>query len=117
MTSRARPFLPFGPRQERWLTALAVLGLVAINGAFLYVAFFDRAALAATLADPVAWVLMAEALLLVALGAWLVHRSGLRAPGWEAFVVLSLLGSLAFSVPAFLLLASRRARAAAAGGS
>jgi len=109
--------LPFTVPQERGLAALAAVGLLALNGVFVYVAILDRDALAAALADPVAWALMAEALLLVALGAALVHRAGLRAPGWKAFVVLSLLGSLAFSVPAFLLLASRRARAASGDGT
>ena len=41
--------------------------------------------------------------------AVLIARLGLRRPGWVAFVVLSIVGSLAFSVPAFLLWHLRKA--------
>jgi hypothetical protein len=102
---------PFTRFQENLLLALGVLGLVVPNGVFLFHALLDPAPLHAALANPVAVVFIAEALGLMALFAWLIHHLGFRSPGWLAFVVLSLVGSMAFSIPAFLFLLSRRARA------
>ena len=55
-------------------------------------------------------VFMGEAFLLLLLFAWLIKIRGLTRPGWLTFtpLVLSLLGSMAFSVPAFLLLHARK---------
>ncbi|MDT0630720.1 hypothetical protein RQM47_07035 [Rubrivirga sp. S365] len=85
------------------LWALAFVGLVGLNGPFLYYALFRPDVVAAAQQNPVALVFMAEAFVLVGFGAWGIARLGLRRPGWLAFVALSIAGSLAFSVPAFLL--------------
>lgn len=57
-----------------------------------------------------ALVLITEAFLLMFLFAWLIHHLKFRSPGWLAFIVMSHVGSMVFSVPAFLYLASRNAR-------
>ena len=103
---------PFTSIQEKLLLALAAFGFAVPNGCFLYVVFTDPATFQAALANPIALVFIAEAFLLMFLGAWLIHRWGVRSPGWKAFIVLSLIGSLAFSIPTYLWLASRSARAA-----
>jgi len=50
----------------------------------------------------VALVFIIEAFLLMFLFAWVIRYLGFRSPGWLAFIIMSLLGSMVFSVPAFL---------------
>jgi len=101
---------PFTSPQERLLLGLAIFGLVVPNGVFLYYSIAQPAALHAALANPAALVFVVEAFILMFLFAWLIHRSGFRSPGWLAFIIMSLVGSMVFSVPAFLYLTSRHAR-------
>ena len=100
----------FTRTQEKFLIALAVVGLVVPNGLFVYYSLFAPAVLRAAFTSPVALVFILEAFLLMILFAWLIHHGGLRSPGWLAFRVMSLVGSMAFSVPAFLYLANRKAQ-------
>jgi hypothetical protein len=104
---------PFSQSHERMLLALALFGLFVPNGVFLYCFFATPEVVKGALGNPVALVFMAEAMLLMLLCAWLVARLELRSPGWPVFILASLVGSLAFSVPAFLYLASRNARRSA----
>ena len=99
----------FTRTQKNFLIAMAIFGLVVPNGLFLYYSLFAPAALRAALANPVALVFMFEAFFLMVLLAWLIHHRGFRLPGWLAFIIMSLAGSMAFSVPAFLYLTSRKA--------
>lgn len=108
-SSRIKPFTPI---QEKLLLALAAFGLVVPNGFFLYYSLVAPAALHAALSNPVALVFITEAFFLMFLFAWVIRFWGLRSPGWLAFIAMSLLGSMVFSVPAFLYLASRNARKA-----
>ena len=101
---------PFTAAQEKVLLVVAIFGLIVPNGFFLYYLFFHPAAFHATLRNPVALVFIIEAFLLMFLFAWLIRRLRFRSPGWLAFIIMSLLGSMVFSVPAFLYLASRNAR-------
>jgi hypothetical protein len=103
---------PFTPTQEKLLLALAIFGLIIPNGFFLYYSLVSPAALHASLSNPVALVFITEAFLLMFLCAWLIHHMGLRSPGWRSFIAMSLVGSMVFSVPAFLYFASRDARKA-----
>ena len=90
-----------------WLAAL--VGLGPINGVFLWALFTRPDLVAAAQSNPVSLVFLAEAFVLTALGAFVVWQLGLTRPGWVVFVALSLAGSLAFSVPAFVLWHLRRA--------
>ena len=101
---------PFTTTQERLLLALSVFGLIVPNGFFLYYSLFAPAALHAAFSNPVALVFMTEAFLLMFLFAWVIRQSGFRSPGWLAFIIMSLFGSMVFSVPAFFYFASRNAR-------
>ena len=101
---------PFTTAQEKFLLVLAIFGLVGPNGCFLYYSLAAPPVLHAALGNPVALVFIAEAFLLMFLFGWLIHRMGFRSPGWLAFILMSLIGSLAFSVPAFFYFASRHAR-------
>lgn len=94
------------------LIGVAIVGLFGLNGVFVYYALFHPDVLAAAMRNPVSLVFMLEAFLMVAFAAWGIRLVGLERPGWFWFVVLSLLGGLAFSVPAFLLLHLRKDRRA-----
>jgi hypothetical protein len=90
-------------RERMALGALAVLGLVGVNGAFAYGAFVAPGDLAAALANPVSAAFVVEALVLVGLLGWMLSRRGLSRLHWAWFVALSLVGSIAFSLPVALL--------------
>jgi len=95
-------------RAERiGLTILGAVGVVGINGAFVYALWAQPDALTAALANPVAAAFMVEALVLVGLLAYLLPRWGVSRLGWGWFVILSLLGSLAFAIPVALLHGAR----------
>ncbi len=100
----------FTERQEKMLAGLATFGLIVPNGCFLYYSLVRPSALVAAIANPVALVFICEAFFLMFFLAWLLHKGGFRTPGWRAFIVMSLVGSLMFSVPATLYFASRNAR-------
>jgi len=89
---------------------LAIFWLVVPNGLFLYYALVAPTSLQAALMNPIALVFITEAFPLMAVFSWLIHRLGIRSPGWLVFIIMSLVGSMAFSVPAFLYLASRKSR-------
>lgn len=103
------PTGPLGSGERAMLLAVAIVGAVILNGTFLYVLLARPDLLRAALADPIAWVLMAEALLVTAVFGWWLARKQRRRPGGIWFVVLSLLGGLAFSLP-FVILAADRDR-------
>lgn len=101
---------PFTSAQEKCLLGLAIFGLTVPNGLFLYHAIFNPDIMRAALANPIAQVFIAEAFLLMFLFAWFIHRQGFRSPGWLAFIIMSLVGSMVFSIPAFLYLLNRKAQ-------
>lgn len=95
-------------RAERfWLTVLAATGLLGINGVFLWSLYARPDALESALANPLALAFVIEAMLLVVTLAWLFRKWRLSRLGWGWFVVLSLVGSLAFAIPVALLLPRR----------
>jgi hypothetical protein len=97
---------PFSPAESQALAILAAAGFLVPNGIFVYFAVTDSALLLAALANPIAAVFIVEAFFLTALFAWLLGRDGSHRPSALGFVILSLLGSLAFSVPLTLRLVS-----------
>lgn len=101
---------PLSSNAEKILLALAVFGFIGPNGCFVYFALTDFGRVMGALRNPVSLVFIAEAFALMVLMAWLLHHWGWRRPTWGGFIVLSLLGSLLFSVPLCLYLASRAAR-------
>ena len=94
---------PYSRAERFWLVSLAVFGFVAVDGAFVYGAFFQGEALAHAMRNPIAAAFIVEALLLVLVFAYLLRRWGVSQlhPGW--FVVFSLIGSMAFALPVALL--------------
>ena len=98
---RFRPYTPL-------LWTLALAGLLGINAAFLYGAFWRPDLIGPALSNPISVAFIVEALVLTAFGTWAVWLLGFRRPGPVAFVVLSFIGSLAFSVPLLILLHLRK---------
>jgi len=89
--------------ERLWLWTLAAVGLLVVNGGFLYGVLVDPAVLASAMRNPVSVAFQVEAFLLLAALTYLLPKWGVsRLPrGW--FVALALLGSLAFALPVALL--------------
>jgi hypothetical protein len=96
------------PRERRVLWVLSVLGLLGPNGVFVYCAVFRWHDLPEAMRNPVAAAFIFEAFVVMGLLAWLVRRFRIGVLPWAVFVLLSLVGGLAFSIPVFLLWRSRR---------
>lgn len=89
------------------LLVFALLALVGPNGLYLY-AFFTQPELnQAAMQNPVALAFMIEAMMLLALFLWYVYRVTRSWAQVGLYLVLTFLGSLAFSFPLFLYLRSR----------
>lgn len=91
-----------GRGESATLLAVALVGLVGPNGAFLCFSLAEPNLLDSFLSHPLALAFLAETVGLMLLGCWLLRRTGAEIPTVLAFVLLSLLGSLLFSVPLFL---------------
>lgn len=81
------------------LLAAAIAGFLLINCPFLYFALIATEVYSAGMQNGLALIFIAEAFLLTALIAYIIARMGWKQPGWVFFVGMSLLGSLAFSIP------------------
>jgi hypothetical protein len=92
------------------LVVLGVVGILAVNGAFVYGLLFQPDAVRSALANPVALAFIVEALVLVGVFAHLFERWGVSRLWWGWFVLLSLLGSMAFALPVVLLFPRRDRR-------
>ena len=90
------------------LGAVAVIGLVGVNGVFLYSVIFRPDLVEQALGNLYAMVFIAEAFILLPLFSFLISIAKLKSPNWFGFLVLSLLGSLAFSIPFSILLWARK---------
>ena len=94
--------------QRRVLIAVALLGLLGPNGVFVYYALARWDALLGAMQHPVTLAFVIDALAAMALLAVGIARWPLGRWGWKAFVLLSLVGGLAFSIPAFVVMNSSR---------
>ena len=81
------------------LWIVAAIGLLGINGTFLYSVFFRPELVMEALGNIYAMVFIIEAFILLPLLCFLIGLARLKSPNWLGFLVLSLLGSLAFSIP------------------
>lgn len=93
--------------QRLALGALALAGLLGPNAAFLYFLATRWDEFWTALGHPIALALLVDAVMATGLLAWYFARRPLGCWDWRAFVVMSLLGGLGFSVPAFFLLNAR----------
>ena len=97
--------------QQRLLLGLvAIFGLLGPNSVFIYFALFRWNDLMAALQNQVTLAFVVEAFVVMALLAVFFAQRPIGRWGWKVFVVLSLVGGLGFSIPAFVLLNSPRVR-------
>ena len=89
------------------LWVAAIIGLLGINGIFLYTVIFRPELIKEALGNLYAVVFIAEAFFLLPLFCFLIAAAKLKSPNWLGFLVLSLLGSMAFSIPLCILLWTR----------
>ena len=90
-------------RSERlFLWGLAVLGFLGVNGAFLY-GLLQPGVLQQAMNNPVALAFMVEAMLLMGTLAYLLTKWQVGRLHWVWFILLSMLGSMAFALPVVLL--------------
>lgn len=102
--------LEFGSSERRFLLALAIFGAVVPNGIFVYYFLASPETTKAALTNPISLVFITEAFILMFLFAWLLRKAACRKPSGALFVVMSLLGTMVFSIPAALWMQIRRAK-------
>ena len=95
--------------ERRWLVAIAVIAFAGVNGGFIYGMTMDPGALEAAWRNPISAAFMVEAFVLTLVLAWLLTRWGVSGMSRGWFILLSLIGSIAFALPV-VLLARDRAR-------
>ena len=105
--------IEYSPAERGWLTALAVFGFVAVNGAFFYGLLAMPGSLRAALTNPISLAFLVEALLILAALAYFLGKWGVSRLSWRWFLFLSLVGSMAFALPVVLLWRGRRDTAGA----
>ena len=106
---KMRKEIEYGPGERIVLWAVALAGLVGMNGAFLY-GMTQPDLVRRTLGNPLALAFVVEAFVLMGVLAWLLAKWGTARLRWPWFVGLSLLGSMAFALPVVLLWPGRRAQ-------
>ncbi len=90
------------------LWCASAIGLFGINGLFLYATFFHPEQIGEARENLFALAFILEAFVVLPVLCFLIAAARLRSPGWVSFLILSLVGSLAFSIPFSVLLWSRR---------
>jgi hypothetical protein len=97
------PNTEYNSKERIFLWCLATAGFVILNIAFGYGLFFKQDALFDALKNPISPAFFAEALLLMGAFAYLLTKWQVAKLHWIWFLVLSLLGSMAFALPIVLL--------------
>ena len=94
--------------EGRLLIALSVFGFLVPNGVFIYSCFAHVELVTEALRSPVTGVFIGEAFFLMLLVVWLLGKIGVSRKHRLLFVMASLIGSLACSIPATLYLLGQR---------
>ena len=96
-TSKFKTLRPF-------LLIAAIFGFLTINIPFLWFTFFDHEVYSAAMNNGMTRVFIGEAFILMLFFAFMIAKLGWKKPGWVFFIAMSLLGSMAFSIPLQLYL-------------
>jgi len=94
---------------------IAVLALFGPNGLYLYFAITQPESNQAAMRNPIALAFMIEAMMLLGLFLWQVRRITCSWAQVGLYLLLSFVGSLAFSLPLFLYRQSKCAASKNAG--
>ena len=100
-------FINLSDTQKIILWCFAVLGLIGVNGLFIYALLFIPGQIASAFTNIISIAFIMEALILLVLFCILISVFNFKSPGWFGFLLLSLLGSLAFSIPFSILMWNR----------
>lgn len=95
--------IQYSSAERLFLWSVATVGLVGVNGVYLFSVFFIPGAQAEAMGNPISLAFMVEAFLLLVVLTYLLGKWGVTRLGRGWFVFLSLLGSIAFALPAVLL--------------
>lgn len=96
-------------RKHRLILIIAsLIGLIGINGPFLFAIIFQPELIKDAMSNIYAMVFIVEAFLLLPLFCFLIWIARLKSPNWFFFLLLSLAGSLAFSIPFSILMWTRK---------
>lgn len=95
-------------RYKNTFLVISIIGFAVINLPFLYYAFIGRDVYTQAMGNGMALLFMSEAFLLMFFIAFLIAKMKMKKPGWEFFIAMSILGSLAFSIPFQLYLIARK---------
>jgi len=90
--------------QKIILWCFSFAGLLIVNGLFLYTLFFKSELIGDAQQNLYSLAFILEAFLLIPLFCFLIYVAKLKSPGWIGFLILSILGSLAFSIPFSILM-------------
>ena len=91
------------------LMLIAAVGLIALNGVFIYGVLFHAELITNAIKNPIACAFVVEAFVLMGVLAYLLAKWGVSRVHWGWFVVLSVAGGLAFALPVVLLITERQA--------
>ena len=98
----------FTEKQRYILWDAAAIGIFWINSLFLFATFFRTKQVSQAYNNLYTMTFIIEAFVLLLLLCFLISIAKLQSPGWKGFLILLLLGSLAFSIPFCLLRWSRK---------
>ena len=82
----------------------SIAGFCIFNIPFLYFSFFHPDVYQIAISNEIALVFMGEAIFILLFISFCIMKLKLEKPGVVLFILLSFIGSLAFSVPFFLYL-------------
>ena len=100
----------FTPLERGCLAAIAVGGLLILNGIFCYCVVFRPELMTAAMTNPVSLAFIVEALVMTGVLAYLLRKWSVTRLAWGWFVALALIGGLAFAVPVAVLWKERPRR-------
>ena len=99
--------MEYTKREQVFLVILAVVGFAGLNGIFVWALLNAPQAVSLALGNPVAIAFMAEAFVLMGVLAYLLGRWKVSRLHWAWFVLLSLVGGIAFALPVVVLWRAR----------
>jgi hypothetical protein len=95
--------MEYNPIERFSLCCLALAGFAILNSVFIYALFFEQSTIAEALKNPISLAFIIESFLLMAALAYLLNKWSVSKLHWGWFLLLSLLGSMAFALPLVLL--------------
>jgi uncharacterized protein DUF2834 len=91
-----------------WLLVISALGFIVPNGFFLHWLFAEYQGVSAIWSDHLAMGFILDAFIAMLLLAYWYARHPIGRVKWQWFVVLSIIGGLAFSLPLYWWMNERR---------